>query len=200
MDFINNNQKLIKFSLLGLILIGFGVLLNKTGLFSSGDSIEVLNSATETQNTSSEIVVEIAGSIQKPGVYKLSGNSRVEDLLTVSGGLSQEADRDWVNKNINRASKLTDGQKIYIYSQSEVTSAKENGGIKLDQVVLGDSSSKLVNINTASQKELESLVGIGPVLAQKIIDKRIYSKPEDLVEKGVLTSKTFEKIKSDITY
>lgn len=196
----SSSSNLIILLLLGLILIGFGVLLNKTGLFSSGDSIEVLNSATETQNTSSEIVVEIAGSIQKPGVYKLSGNSRVEDLLTVSGGLSLEADRDWVNKNINRASKLTDGQKIYIYSQSEVTSAKENGGIKLDQVVLGDSSSKLVNINTASQKELESLVGIGPVLAQKIIDKRIYSKPEDLVEKGVLTLKTFEKIKSDITY
>ena len=197
---------LLAFSLVGLILIGFGVLAYKTDIFLSGDTVEVLNNTTVGQNAgpdgSSEIVVEISGSIVNPGVYKMKVGDRVDDVLIVSGGLSATADRDWVEKNINRASKLIDGQKIYIYSQSEVTSAKTNGGIKLDQGVLGESSSNfsnLININTASQSELEKLTGIGPVYAQKMIEHRPYSTKEELVSKGVISQKVLEKIKESIS-
>lgn len=197
---------LLAFSLVGLILIGFGVLAYKTDIFLSGDTVEVLNNTTVGQNAgpdgSSEIVVEISGSIENPGVYKMKVGDRVDDVLIVSGGLSATADREWVEKNINRASKLIDGQKIYIYSQSEVTSAKTNGGIKLDQKVLGESSSNfsnLTNINTASQSELEKLTGIGPVYAQSIIEHRPYSDKGDLVTKGVISQKILEKIKESIS-
>jgi competence protein ComEA len=130
----------------------------------------------------------------------MTSGARIEDLLVVSGGLSVVADREWVSKNINRASRLSDGQKIYIYSQSEVLSAKESDSIKVDQEVLGSSNSKLININTASSKELENLIGIGPVLAQKIVEGRIYSSLDELVKKGILSQKTFNKIVNDITY
>lgn len=200
------SQKLVIFLLLGLILIGFGVLAYKTDIFLSGDTVEVLNNTTVGQNAgpdgSSEIVVEISGSVEKSGVYKMKVGDRVDDVLIVSGGLSATADRDWVEKNINRASKLIDGQKIYIYSQSEVESAKTNGGIKLDQGVLGESSSNfsdLVNINTASQSELEKLIGIGPVYAQKMIEHRPYSNTQELVSKKIIPQKTYEKIKSEIS-
>jgi len=205
----SSNQKLIIFCLLGLILIGFGVLSFKTNIFSSGDKVEIISSKPERSDLSGEIVVEISGCIEKPGVYKLPINSRIDDLLIVSGGLSIDADREWVNKNINRASKLIDGQKIYIYparpaggSQSEVQSAKKTGDIKLDQGVLGISGSEpviLVNINTASQSELEKLVGIGPVYAQKIIEQRPYSNLEELVSKKIIPQKTYEKIKNEIS-
>lgn len=201
-DFLIKNQKLLVISLIGLILIGFGVLAYKTDIFLSGDKIEVLNNTTEIDNGTLEIYVEIAGAVEKTGVYKMKMGDRVEDLLIVSGGLSAGADRSWVEKNINRASKLTDGQKIYIYSQSEIMSAKDGGGIKLDQLVLGSSSdnfSKLININTASQSELEKLNGIGPVYAQKIIEQRPYSNLQELVSKGAISQKTFEKIKDGIS-
>lgn len=193
-------EKTIVIVLLGLILIGFGVLLFKIGVFDSKDKIEILETATNDQNISSEIVVEITGSVEKPGVYKMTSGARIEDLLIVSGGLSAVADREWVSKNINRASRLSDGQKIYIYSQSEVLSAKESDSIKVDQEVLGSNNAKLININTASNKELESLIGIGPVLAQKIVEGRIYSSLDELVKKGILSQKTFNKIVNDITY
>lgn len=201
-EFIHKNSKLLVFSLVGLILIGFGALAYKTNIFSSGDTVEVLNSSTETPSTITEIVVEISGSIQKPGVYKMKTGDRIDDLMIVSGGLSADADRDWTDKNINRASKLIDGQKYYIYSQSEVESAKESGGIKLYQDVLGkneENLSNLVNINTASQSELEKLNGIGPVYATNIIEHRPYSNIDELVKKGAISQKVLEKIKNAIT-
>lgn len=197
-----SSQKIVIFLILGLILIGFGALVYKTNIFSSGDTVEVLNYSTETPIAISEIIVEISGSVENPGVFKMKVGDRVDDVLIVSGGLSATADRDWVEKNINRASKLVDGQKIYIYSQSEVMIAKESDGIKLYQGVLGtngENLSNLVNINTASQTKLEKLNGIGPVYAQKIIDGRIYSNVEELVSKGVISQKVFDKIKNEIT-
>lgn len=198
----SSSQKLIIFLLTGLILIGFGVLSYKTSIFSSGDKVEVLNSVTDDQNNTSEIVVEISGAIEKPGVYKMKSGGRVDDLLIVAGGLSVDADRDWVTKNINRASKLIDGQKLYIYSQSEVASAKTSGGIKLDQGVLGAetvNSSRLVSVNTSSQSELEKLNGIGPVYATNIIEHRPYSDIQELVSKGAISQKVLDKIKNDIS-
>ena len=196
-------NKLVIFCLLGLILIGFGVLSFKTNIFfPSGDSVEVLNATTEPQNSNQELVVEISGSVEKPGVYKLPINSRIDDLLIISGGLSISADRDWVTKNVNRASKLIDGQKLYIYSQLEVESAKKTGG-SLNKKVLGSIAgsdpASSININTASQKELESLVGIGPVYAQKIIEQRPYSTLEELVSRKIIPQKTYESIKNEIS-
>lgn len=196
------NSSIYVYSLIGLILIGFGVLAYKIDIFSSGDVVEVLQTTTEVQDSDKEIVVEISGSVEKPGVYSFKEGSRVDDLLIAAGGLSADADRDWVTKNINRAAKLNDGQKIYIYSQSEVISAKNNGGIKVYQDVLGNSVqnlTSLVNINTASQKELEKLVGIGPVYAQSIIEHRPYSTSEELVKRQIIPQKTFQKIQNEIT-
>lgn len=197
-EFVENNYKLVIYVLGGLLLIVFGVGYFKFMDLVSPTKIEVLN-ATTMPNSTSEVTVEIAGSVEKVGVYKLPNNSRVEDLLTVSGGLSLTADRVWVSQNLNRASLLKDGQKIYIYSQSEVKSAKNNNDIKLSQSVLGESIKDLLNINTASPSDLDKLSGIGPFYAQKIIDQRPYSKIEELVEKQILPKNVYEKIKNSIS-
>jgi competence protein ComEA len=177
------------------------VLAYKIELFSSGDSIEILNDVKESPGSHLDITVEIAGAVEKEGVYKMKSGDRVDDLLIASGGLSVDADRDWVVKNINRAGKLIDGQKIYIYHLGE-ESDNRSGGIKLDQGVLGaesQNSGNLININTASQKELEKLVGIGPVFATNIIEHRPYSDIQDLVSKGAISQKILEKIKNEIS-
>lgn len=195
--FFNTNRSLIIFVLLGVIFAGIGAFFLGTRGYSSS-KVEVLESPVEQKQK--ELVVEVAGAVEKPGVYKLETGARVEDALILAGGLSADADRDWVEKMLNRAAKLTDGQKIFIPDkQSNSLSANKNVGYQNISSVLGDKNEDLVNINTASAKELDSLPGIGQVYAQKIIEQRPYSNLEELVSKKVIPQSTYEKIKDKIT-
>jgi len=188
--------------LLGAILTGVGLFISQNERNGDGDRVEVLTGATEGQNEGSEIVVEIAGEVERPGVYKLPKNSRIEDLLVAAGGVSPNADRDWMEKSLNRAARLADGTKIYIPAVNErsgVLSANNLGVAGGSDAVRGSGGSDLININLASQKELESLPGIGPVYAQNIIEHRPYSNVEELSTKGALKKSTYEKIKNLVT-
>ena len=185
--------------LIGLIMIGVSYLFYKEEQ-KNNDEIQVVENKEEEDVN--KLFVEVAGAVEKPGVYSFEANSRIEDALTVAGGPSSEADSEWVEKNINRASRLTDGQKIYIVSlneQTDVLSAKEDGGY---QTISSENSTNLgakININTASQGELESLWGIGPVYAQNIIDQRPYSNTEELLNKKIIKSNVYERVKDQIT-
>ncbi|OGM89071.1 hypothetical protein A2597_01685 [Candidatus Woesebacteria bacterium RIFOXYD1_FULL_46_19] len=188
--------------LLGAILTGVGLFISQNERNGDGDRVEVLTGATEGQNEGSEIVVEIAGEVERPGVYKLPKNSRIEDLLVAAGGVSPNADRDWMEKSLNRAARLADGTKIYIPAVNErsgVLSANNLGVAGGSDAVRGSGGSDLININLASQKELETLPGIGPVYAQNIIEHRPYSNVEELSTKGALKKSTYEKIKNLVT-
>jgi len=185
-------------SLLGIIFLGAGVLFfkNGNGISSTKTKVEVLNSSTENQNNVSEIFVEVSGQVGKPGVYKLKFGSRIEDALILSGGLSAGADRVWVEKSLNRAAKLIDGQKIYIPKTGEsekglAPTTSDGGG--------GVTGNALVNINTASFSQLDSLPGIGQVYGQSIIEHRPYSNIEELTSRGVLKTGIYEKIKDKIS-
>lgn len=201
-EFINRNKIPLGLGFLGLILFGLGMFLYKDGYLTGSDKIEVIKEATEGQNGSNELVVEIAGSIQKPGVYKMSNDARVEDLLIAAGGVSADADRVWMEKMLNRAAKLSDGQKIFIpeiNEQSIVLSDKtlsEGGSSYSEANMVGQG---LININTASASELESLNGIGPVYGKSIIEHRPYSSVEELVTKNALKKNVYEKIKDKVT-
>ena len=174
-EFVLKYRYPITVFLLGVFLTGIGMIYVKMGESGRPSNIEVLNEVAEVGDQNSELVVEISGAVEKPGVYKLPGGSRVEDLLISAGGISIDADRDWVERVINRAARLTDGQKIYIPKVGEQTlgeSANNGGDIKLYQGVRGSGYENLVNVNISSQKELEELPGIGPVYAQSIIEHR----------------------------
>lgn len=200
-DFLKQNLKLVIYSLLGLIFIAIGVILYKDGVFEPTTKVEVLNAITEPQNQG-EITVEIGGEVEKPGVYRLLTDSRVNDLLEVGGGLSANANREWVDKNVNKASKLYDGQKIYIPKVGEQTlgvTASSRGGDQSISSVFSSETGSLVNINTATISELDTLPGIGPVYGQKIIDHRPYSNVEELLSKGALKKNVYEKIKDMVS-
>lgn len=184
--------------LTGLILVGLGVLFwkNWMGGIPGTAKIEVLNSTTEGQEQSGKIVAEISGEVEKPGVYQLVLGSRIDDLLVAGGGLSAGADRDWVAKNLNRAAKIIDGQKVFIPK----TGITEGAPLRQDSAGQGGVvKSSLININTADLKTLDTLPGIGPVYGQNIIEHRPYSSVEELVSKGALKQSVFEKIKDKIT-
>src|SRR3972149_6514743 len=119
-NFVYHNKVAVAVLLGGVVLLGAGIVLSRP--FVSQDKVEVLQSATEAREGPSEITVEIAGQVVSPGVYKFVQESRINDALAAAGGLTVDADRDWVEKNLNRAAKLSDGAKVYIPAAGEQSS------------------------------------------------------------------------------
>jgi competence protein ComEA len=186
--------------LVGAILVAGGFFLVNRGA-GGGTKVEVLGDKTAGRGEKL-ITVEIAGEILKPGVYQLDGDARINDLLILAGGFSKDADRFWVEKYLNRAAKLIDGQKVFIPKvdqQSDSTTAKSGGGDQTASSNISSDSKSLININSASLSQLDSLPGIGPVYGQSIIEHRPYSNVEELLSKEVLKKSVYEKIKNLIS-
>jgi len=142
-----------------------------------------------------EIVVDVGGAVEKPGVYRLVKEMRVGEAIVRAGGLSAEADRVWVTRYVNLASPLTDGGKIYIpYAGEEGLGDQESD--KMGET-MGVSQAK-INLNTASREELDGLWGIGEARAETIISNRPYSRVEELVSKAGIPSNVYERIKNEV--
>ncbi len=156
----------------------------------------------EPAPTKAPLVVHVIGAVVHPGVYSLPEGSRVQDALTAAGGLLAEA-----NPNaLNLAAKLEDGQQVAVPDQSgrvplAVTPTAAFEVIEPTRPAF--ESGDLININTASQEELESLPGIGPTLAQRIIDYRTEHGPfkqiEDIMNVPGIGPATFDQIMDLIT-
>jgi len=155
------------------------------------------------------IVVDVEGAVMDPGLYRLASGSRVGDAIAAAGGYSTEVDAAATSQSINLAEKLADGAKIRIPARGEGTPAV--AGTDSDSPPLfggaGGSSSTTslagpVDLNRATQAELEELPGIGPVTAQKIIDARSqapFLSVEELQSRDILGPKTYEKIAPLVT-
>lgn len=185
--FIERFKLPLALSFLGLVLI-IG------GIFASGLSNTKVKEYPKESLVDSpkRISIDVSGAVSKPGVYKLADGSRIEDAINAAGGFSKDSDKEYISKYINLAQKLVDGSKIYIPAVGESISAS-----KINQVA-GTNTSAKININTAVQSELESLTGVGPVTAAKIISGRPYQKIEELIDKKILGKSLFEKIKDQI--
>lgn len=142
-----------------------------------------------------EMVVDVSGAVVRPGVYRLAEGSRIDDAIGLAGGMTDDADREYVARSLNLALPVTDGMKVYIPNISQTTSHNIIS-------VTNDASSNvsgLVSVNFATQAELESLPGVGPVTAGKIISGRPYSAIDELVAKKAVGQATFSKIKNQIS-
>jgi competence protein ComEA len=197
----SRNRVLILFGFIGLILIAVGIFIYKSGLNFSGTKVEIL-SGPEQINNSENITAEISGAVITPGVFKIPDGSRIDDLLILAGGFSGKADRVWCDKYLNRAAKISDGQKVFIPfvdQQSNVLTAKERGGDQTTSTIFSSDSKTMININTSSLNQLDSLPGIGQVYGQSIIEHRPYSNVSELLSKGVLKASVYNKIKDLVT-
>ena len=170
---------------LGLLILGFFWLFQPP----ASPSVEFL----PPEKDKAEIVVDVAGAVVQPGVYRLAAGARLGEAIKAAGGFAQEADLSWVEKNLNLARQLQDGEKIYLPRQGEKPASGS---------VLGQAKSK-INLNLASKAELEKLPGIGPSFAQRIIDYRQsnggFKTIEEIMAVPGIGQKTFEKIKDKIT-
>jgi competence protein ComEA len=183
-----NLETLFKFKVpltlafLGIVFVALGIMSPSLNQKAS-DNKEIVVSNPSSSQSGSKIKVDVSGAVKAPGVYSLDKDSRVFDAVTAAGGLTSEADQSWVAKTINLAAKLLDGQKIYIKTIDQKSNLTKE-----------DADSK-ININTASESELDSLPGVGKVTAEKIIAARPFSDPKELLTKKIVGNSTYEKIK-----
>ena len=144
-----------------------------------------------------EIVVEIVGAVPRPGVFRLPVGSRVGDLVTAAGGSGPRVDTARAERELNLAATLRDGDQVRVPSRDDAASAA-SGGSAAPGGGGGAGSGPPVDLNHATQAELEALPGIGPATAQKIIAAREeapFAAVEELRTRGVLGEKTFEKLR-----
>lgn len=185
---INQFKIPIALSILGLVLIAGGVF--SSGLSNQKPKTFPKESLVESQKL---ISVDVSGAVSKSGVYQLKEGSRIEDAVLSAGGFSPDSNKEYISKYFNMAQKLSDGSKIYVPFAGEQVIGSVSSGI-----VAGTQTNSTVNINTATQAELEALPGIGPVTASKIISDRPYQTVEELLSKKVISKAVFEKVKEQL--
>lgn len=152
--------------------------------FTSYEVEEENREISEEKNLNSHLFVDIDGAVKVPGVYQLNNGDRINDAIIMAGGLTENA----CTKNLNKAEKLTDGEKIFIPEEGEDSE--------------GSTGSSLININSASMADLMSLPGVGETYAQRIIDYRnekSFGSIEEIKNIKGIGNKTFEKMKELIT-
>jgi competence protein ComEA len=191
-ELLGANQPLNKKLLLLVGSIVALVVFAINGMTSSQtQKLEALPSlaADEVVVKSATIFVHLVGEVIKPGIYQLESGSRVMDAVFAAGGFTKSAD----DASVNLAREITDGEQIVIFKQGLAP-----------QIVGGNSgSASQISLNRASQAELEDLPGVGPALAQRIIDWRDanggFKKKEDLLSISGIGDKLFAGIKDQVT-
>ena len=153
------------------------------------------------------ITVHVCGCVVNPGVYELKDSSRITDAVSMAGGFSEEADRDF----LNLADFVSDGSKIYVPSKEETKGTDTDVGISLSAketsgapqgISLPESNDGLVNINTATKEELMTLNGVGESKALLIIEYREnnggFNAITDIMNIRGIKEGLFNKIKDKI--
>ena len=171
-----------------------------------------------TKEGTEKIIVHVSGAVNKEGIVELEENSRISDAIDKAEGLKENAD----TKNINLAFKLEDGMKIYIPTIEESREQNEQNGQSQNQTLIDETSkyvtsssgvvqeeqtngqceqkkNEKININTATQTELETLPGIGPSISLKIINYREengkFKSIEEIKEVSGIGDAKYENIK-----
>lgn len=190
-------SKKLAFLLLGVVavaLIAVNSLTGATGdsqisLSGPGENQTIEPSAASVSVNQAIIFVHVIGEVKKPGIYELEAGSRVFDAVFAAGGLTEDAEQ----ATVNLARSLTDGEQIHIGAIGEAPINGNNG----------EGQTAKINLNRSSQVELESLPGVGPALAGRIIDYREqnggFQAIEDLKNVGGIGDKLFAGLMNEVT-
>jgi competence protein ComEA len=145
------------------------------------------------------IVVDVEGAVVSPGLHELSDGSRLGDAIIAAGGYAAAVDIDAASRILNLAAKLNDGQQVHVPALGEAIvtpTGTTAGGTD------SPSAGGLIDLNHATAEELDTLPGVGPVTAAKIIDARTqapFATVDELETRGVVGPATLEKLRSLVT-
>ena len=231
MRFLRKYNKIILVILLIIALITFFslkyILTTHKSVVIKDNSLLATSNELSTNDDKNTVKVDIKGAIKNPGVYELNANDRVEDVILKSGGILDEADISV----INLSKKVFDEMVIIIYTKEEVEKMLNGEDVIIDNIITDkevifpdikndatinntSSSNKvdenettvnksIININTATIDELDSLPGIGNSKAQNIIDYRNingnFETIEDIMNVNGIGTAIYEQIKTYIT-
>ena len=213
MKYINKKQKILLIMIIFIITLGI-IYYTYTTKTNDEFSIEEQNLEIEENEREKEInenikentkiIVHISGAVRNEGIVELKEKARIADAIEMAGGITEDA----YMKDVNLATILEDGMKIYIPTKEEVEKQGENindsvsKDTNLDIYNNGSNTSKKnnkVNINTASKEELDTLPGIGESTANKIINYRKengkFKTIEEIKEVSGIGDSKFEDIK-----
>jgi competence protein ComEA len=181
-DWLERYRGYILIILINFILTGGAVI-----LLNRPEPTPIVISEPPPTPTPRPILVYVSGAVENPDVYPLQAEAIVKEAIQAAGGATEEADLE----RINLAKKVHDGEHIHVPKIGE------------DVGPLMSEESDRININTATLEELDSLPGIGPVYAQRIVEYRTQKGPfktiEEIMNVPGIGEKMFEKIKDLIT-
>ncbi|HFH9947582.1 TPA: helix-hairpin-helix domain-containing protein [Streptococcus suis] len=163
---------------------------------SNSDQTEEVN--TEASEEPTQLIVDVKGAVEKPGLYTLEAGARVNDAVKAAGGLTSQADP----KSVNLAQKLSDESVVYVASKDEnisvVASTTASSAMSPEE-----KSTSLVNLNTATEADLQTISGIGAKRAADIIAYREanggFKSVDDLNNVSGIGDKTMESIRPYVT-
>ena len=212
MKYINKKQKIVLFIIiiitLGIAYYTYTIKINDQFNIEE-QNLEVeenkIKESNKIEEETTKIVVHVSGAVRNEGIVELKEKSRIADAIEMVGGVTEDA----YMKDVNLATILEDGMKIYIPTKEEVEKQREN---KNDSVskdtnldIYNNSSNtrkknNKVNINTASKEELDTLPGIGESTANKIIsyreEKGNFKSIEEIKEVSGIGDSKYEQIKN----
>ena len=207
MEILNKKQKIIVVVLIIIMCIVIVYyIISKTEKYDYSDIEKISNIIEEDQEVDdniieNKIVIHITGEVEEEGVIELEKGARISDAIEEAGGTTEEADLS----NVNLAYSLSDGQKVKIPNinekDEEIIVVEEKAG---DNIIIEGNKSKeeKININKAAQTEIETLPGIGPSTALKIINYRNehgkFKNIEDIKNVSGIGDSKFENIKEYI--
>lgn len=224
MKYINKKQKIVLIIIISIITFGISYYTYATKINEEFNTEEqnleveeneakknITEENNEITDETTKIVVHVSGAVNQEGVFELAQNSRVADAIEVAGGVTENA----YMKDVNLASPLEDGMKIYIptkeeneqgestsYIRSSNTGTSSSNNNAITQNSGGNKTSNKnvkVNINTAGLEELDTLPGIGESTANKIINYRNengkFKSIEEIKEVSGIGDSKYEKIK-----
>ncbi|MDO8645368.1 MAG: ComEA family DNA-binding protein [Candidatus Planktophila sp.] len=173
-----------------LLILGVLVIIFSSLFVVRGNTHEVVAPPIiAVQIAAPEIFIDVTGAVNKPGVYTLAANSRVIDAIKAAGDSAPGADLS----TINLARVLSDGEQIYVDA-----TVRNSSGVRVSKV----ERSGPININRATSSQLDSLDGIGPVIARRIIEYRKSNGPfltiADLQKVSGIGVAKFAAIKSKV--
>ena len=210
----------IGFVLLAIVIIGTSFWISHSEQKVAERKIELIQKLAQSAKpelpntkTKEEIVVDIEGAVNVPGVYHVSKESVMIDAIDTAGGFAATADRTRIAREMNLALPVTNYQKIYIFRHDDalvpVVTTASIEGTKSTTMSLNSTnsaasvSSGIVNVNTATVTDLDTLPGIGPAIAQRIIDWREqngeFGSIDDLKNVSGIGESLFGKIKDHVT-